>query len=459
MMRSALADRIIRYIKIYRKILIVIILALCLSRFVVLSSYFAENIAYGVTLLSYLPILMVFIKPKSPFGKDFWVEKLGESGPRVAAYLRVSTERQVHGLSLEVQKERLDKMKMELKPSIVYWFVDAGLSGEDFDRRKLKRILELREKKQVDELWVTHIDRIGRTCRKSLLFFLQFSEDDGIIRTPEKSFTTKELVDILIYTIESFGAESENKRRAERANASKIQNFKCRKWNKPIPLGYIRSGSWIAKEKKYEPLIKEIFSTFRHHKNISKTEKIINNNYGKILNKMLTRSRLKRILSDPVYVGRPTFMGVTVIDESLRYVDDETFYECQKLLRIEAEEKRELNKLSTIAQLALTYDISLLDFLEQVVDFYHKECGGKLVRNGPRFEGLIQQQAFRCNSCGSEFRIPTRSMLKSLSQVRHEPSINLNDQRTQIAQHNIINKHNTTQKPKEFAQKSILDFC
>jgi len=407
---------------------------------------------------------VVSIKPKSPFGKDFWVEKLGESGLRVAAYLRVSTERQVHGLSLEVQKEKLDKMKMDLKPSIVYWFVDAGLSGEDFDRRKLKRILELKEKKQVDELWVTHLDRIGRTCRKSLLFFLQFSEDDGIIRTPEKAFTTRELVDILIYTIESFGAESENKRRAERANASKIQNFKCRKWNKPVPLGYVRSGDWIARgEEKYKPLIKEIFSTFHHHKNISKTEKIINNNHGKILNRTLTRSRLKCILSDPVYVGRPTFMGVTVIDESLRYIDDETFNECQKLLGIEAEEKRGLNKLSTIAQLALTYDISLLDFFEQIVDFYHKGCGGRLVRNGPRFEGLIQQQAFRCNLCGSEFRIPTISMLnKSLSQEQHKPSVKPNDQRPPIAQHNIINghkTHNIAEKPKESVQKSVLDFC
>jgi DNA invertase Pin-like site-specific DNA recombinase len=356
-------------------------------------------------------------------------------------------------------------MKIELKPSVVYWFVDAGVSGQDFDKRKLKKILELREKKQVDELWVSHIDRIGRTCRKSLLFFLQFSEDDGVIRTPEKAFTTGELVDILIYTIESFGAESENKRRAERANASKIQNFKSRKWNKPIPLGYVRSGDWIARgEEKYEPLIKEIFSTFLPHKNLSKTAKIINDKYvGGVLNKPLKRSRLKHILSDPVYVGRPTLMGVTLIDESLRYIDDETFIECQKLLRTEVEEKRGLNKLSTIAQLALTYDLSLLDFIEQVVDFYHRGCGGRLVRNGSRFEGLLPQQAFRCNLCGSEFRIPTRSVLnKSLNQEQHKPPIKPNDQRTHTAQRKIINgqkMHNIAEKPGESTQKSILDFC
>jgi DNA invertase Pin-like site-specific DNA recombinase/transposase-like protein len=465
MMRSALADRIIRYIKSYREIFIVIILAFYLYGVVLLSSYFVENDPYHVVLSSYTPILLAFVRRKNPFGKDFWVEELGGSGPRVAAYLRVSTEKQARGLSLEVQKDKIDKMKNELKPSVIYWFVDAGVSGVDFDKRKLKKILELREKRQVDELWVSHIDRIGRTCRKSLLFFLHFSEDGGVIRTSEKAFTTGELADILIYTIESFGAESENKRRAERANASKIQNFKSRKWNKPIPLGYVRSGNWIAKgEEKYETLIKEIFNTFLTHKNLNKTARIINDKYvGGVLNKPLTRSRLKHILSDPVYVGRPTLMGVTLIDELLRYIDDETFIECQKLLRTKVEEKRGLNKLSTIAQLALTYDLSLLDFIEQVVDFYHRGCGGRLVRNGPRFEGLLLQQAFRCNLCGSEFRIPTRSMLnKSLNQEQHKPLIKPNDQRTHIAQREIINgqkMHNIAEKPGESTQKSILDFC
>ncbi|MEM2588161.1 MAG: recombinase family protein, partial [Candidatus Bathyarchaeia archaeon] len=52
----------------------------------------------------------------NPFGKEFWVEEFGGDGPRVAAYLRVSTSKQAkEGLSLEVQKERLEAMKEKHK--------------------------------------------------------------------------------------------------------------------------------------------------------------------------------------------------------------------------------------------------------------------------------------------------------------------------------------------------------
>jgi DNA invertase Pin-like site-specific DNA recombinase len=385
-----------------------------------MSSYFLEGYSHYVMLSSYLPILLSPVKSRNPFGRDFWVEELGGNGSRVAAYLRVSTERQARGLSLEVQKEKLDGMKDDLKPSRVYWFVDTGVSGEDFDRRKLKKILELREKKMVGELWVTHIDRIGRACRKSLLFFLQFAEDDGVIRTPGKTFTTKELADILVYAIESYGAENENKRRAERANASRIQNFKSKKWNKPIPLGYTPIGDWIAKAEGYEQIIKDIFNNFLLSKSVSKTVKSINGRYGEILDRPLKRGRLKNLLMDPVYIGQPVLMGVSVVDERLRYIDDETFNKCKELLKAKKEQKPE--KLNTLIQLALKYDILLLDFLKEVVDFHHRKCGGRLVKNGSRFEGLILQQVFKCNLCGSEFRIPTKSMLnKLLNQDKSEP--------------------------------------
>jgi DNA invertase Pin-like site-specific DNA recombinase len=312
-------------------------------------------------------------------------------------------------MSLEVQKEILSKMKVELKPSRIYWFVDPGMSGEDFDKRKIGKILELREKREVNELWVTHIDRIGRECRRSLLFFLEFSEDGGVIRTPERAYSTNDLVDILFYTIESYGAQSENRRRAARANASKLRNFRNKKWNKSIPLGYCRDDSWIRKVQSYEPIIKDIFDMFLRFKTINSLIKFIHGKYGSMLSKPITRDKVKRILTNPVYVGRPSFGGATLIDEQLRYIDDETFNKCQDLLG--TRKITDQKKPRTLAQLALCYDLTLLDFIEEIAELHHKDCGGILVRNGTRFYGLIMQQAYRCVKCGSQFRIPTKSMM------------------------------------------------
>jgi len=91
---------------------------------------------------------------------------------------------------------------------------------------------------------------------------LQFTEDGGVIRTPERIYTSEDLASMLLFVIESFGAEKENKVRAERANLSKMRNFKLKRWNKPIPLGYVRDGEWIRKAEGYEQLIKDIFTIF-----------------------------------------------------------------------------------------------------------------------------------------------------------------------------------------------------
>jgi DNA invertase Pin-like site-specific DNA recombinase len=100
------------------------------------------------------------------------IEDLGGAGPKVAAYLRVSTSRQAKaGYSLDSQYEQLVKMKSERKPSRIHWLVDAGKSGIDFDKRKINQVLKLREKNEIQELWVTYIDRIGRECRKLIYFF------------------------------------------------------------------------------------------------------------------------------------------------------------------------------------------------------------------------------------------------------------------------------------------------
>jgi DNA invertase Pin-like site-specific DNA recombinase len=370
----------------------------------------------------------------------FWAEKLGGDGPPVAAYIRVSTERQRHGLSLDVQKDVINKMKAKYRPSYVYWFEDAGISGEDFERRALKKILELRERGEVKELWTPYVDRIGRSCVKSLLFFLQFTEEGGVIRTSERIYSPKDLASLLIYVIESYMADRENKARAERANASKMRNFEAKFWNKPLPLGYTRDGGWIKKCVGYEQLVKEIFTTFLSTKSLAKTLKFINSRYQGLLQKPLKRGRLRHILLDPVYVGRPTHMEATILDESLRFIDDETFRKVKAIL--DADIKRE--KVDAMAEIISIFEGDVLDFLEEEVELHHKGCGGILVKNGSRFDGLVKQQVFKCSSCGRQFRVPKKSLIKKIREQQKE---------TQQAEQQT----NPLEKAK-FVQNTLTDF-
>ncbi|MEM1589952.1 MAG: hypothetical protein QW175_05995 [Candidatus Bathyarchaeia archaeon] len=51
----------------------------------------------------------------NPFGKEFWVEEFGGSGPRVAAYLRVSTSKQAkEGLVSRFKKRGLKLLRRSI---------------------------------------------------------------------------------------------------------------------------------------------------------------------------------------------------------------------------------------------------------------------------------------------------------------------------------------------------------
>ena len=52
--------------------------------------------------------------------------------------------------------------------------------------------MNLRVNRQIDELWTPHIDWIGRTCTKSLTFYLQFTNEGGVIRPLPDSSAAKE---------------------------------------------------------------------------------------------------------------------------------------------------------------------------------------------------------------------------------------------------------------------------
>ena len=165
MMRSALAINPIQNLCPLRKVnvsscifisLIVMVSVVTLSSYIFSSFTAREAFSSYKVLLTSLPSIMLLCCTSSrmPNKEDSgghnnhsqlkdWVEDLGGNGPRVVAYLRVSTGRQAkEGFSLEAQQEQLDKLKSERKPSKIYWFTEAGKAGVDFDKRKINKIIE-----------------------------------------------------------------------------------------------------------------------------------------------------------------------------------------------------------------------------------------------------------------------------------------------------------------------------
>jgi DNA invertase Pin-like site-specific DNA recombinase len=94
---------------------------------------------------------------------------LGVRAPRVAVYVRVSTEEQAEGHSLEYQEEACRRRADELGPEHVALYRDAGFSAKSANRPAFQRMLEDVDACKVDVVIVLKLDRFARNRLDGLL--------------------------------------------------------------------------------------------------------------------------------------------------------------------------------------------------------------------------------------------------------------------------------------------------
>lgn len=176
-----------------------------------------------------------------------------------------------------------------------------------------------------------------------------------------------------------------------------------RRWNKPVPLGYLKRV-WLEKNTSFEPLIKEVHRLFSSTRSIECVRKHINRRFAQLLAQPLKRSAIKRILSDPVYVGRPAHLGEIVTDPSLAFIDEAAFQNSLKILA-RIHDRCKPNRIGPLEQLAISQPLAFLEMLE-IFELHHKGCGGTVTKNGTTNDEGPWQQLLICHGCLAEWRLP-----------------------------------------------------
>lgn len=88
------------------------------------------------------------------------------SRSRVVGYCRVSTEKQAdHGVSLDVQRSKIEAYAALYDLDVVALEVDAGLSASTLERPALARALAALEAGRADGVIVVKLDRLTRSVR------------------------------------------------------------------------------------------------------------------------------------------------------------------------------------------------------------------------------------------------------------------------------------------------------
>lgn len=166
---------------------------------------------------------------------------------KVAVYIRVSSEEQTKGESLNTQ----EKMGIEFAKSNGYEysvFKDEGLSGGEITRRDgYNDLLNKVKGKQIDILWVFSTSRLNRDVMNQAVLMFECNKLGIPVYVGNKKYDFSNPDDKLQFGFLALMDEYQRNQIARNSTASKMRLIKEGKWvNGTLPFGYSRGENNIG---------------------------------------------------------------------------------------------------------------------------------------------------------------------------------------------------------------------
>ena len=239
---------------------------------------------------------------------------MNKEGKSCVIYVRVSTEMQVDGYSLDGQKNILNHYAEREGLIIKGIYEDAGKSGKSIEGRPAftKMIKDIEEGLKVDYVLVYKLSRFGRNAADILttLEFLQ-SYDVNLISTNEGLDSSQAMGKVFISLLSSM-SELERENIIEQTMNGRREKARQGGWNGGFaPYGYKLVNGELVIDEEEANTIKKIFEMYANTNkglngvaselNLLHVEKKQRQN-GTLT--LWTSSLIKRILDNPIYVGK-----------------------------------------------------------------------------------------------------------------------------------------------------------
>lgn len=237
---------------------------------------------------------------------------------KVYMYTRVSTATQVEGYSLDAQKTKIKAYALFRDYEIVGQYKDAGKSGKSIEGRSQfnKMINDIKSGKDgVSYVLVFKLSRFGRNAA-DVLSTLQIMQDFGVnLICVEDGIDSSKDAGKLMISVLSAVAEIERENIRIQTMEGRIQKAREGKWNGGFaPYGYkLVDGKLYINEEEavaIRTIFEQYVNTSMGANGVSKylenhgIKKAIRQN-GK--NPLFSAELVKRILRNPVYVGKIAF--------------------------------------------------------------------------------------------------------------------------------------------------------
>ena len=336
---------------------------------------------------------------------------------RGVIYGRVSKKEQKEsGYSLPSQIRLLEgKMKRDGVVAVRPPIVDVE-SGRNFDREGLKELIRLAQSGSIDYVYVYDLDRLGRNVVETPYLMYKLKEETGVVvRTMNDEYNFKGPLDYVLATIKSLPGDVESHNLGERTQRGKNEKFRQGKWVGPVPFGYRKDVSGeLEKVPELEPIVMDIYQTYKVSGNIKKVTHIVNERYLKKIGKSST-NQIRRILTNSVYFGNPRYGKIEIHAPALAIVPSELYNKVQRLLKRNARKfkvKKYRKPRSILDDFAAKYGT---DYVMKVLDLlkpHCPKCQTQMVGDGSKPIKGLRLPNFECPACGYQRTVPLASELK-----------------------------------------------
>jgi len=252
-------------------------------------------------------------------------------GLRVALYARVSTEDQAkEGFSLDAQRERLRAFCRAQNWTVTKEYVEDGHSGRDVKRPAYQAMMAERE--GWDKVLVIKMDRIHRNSRN----FMEMMDDlrrwgkDFVSAT--ESLDTSTAMGRFVMDIIQRIAQLESEQIGERVYMGMAQKHKQGKGLLGFrrPYGYDYVGGTLVVNEREARVVRRIFKEYAAGQTLHAIAARLNDDrVPSHRNRQWSRSGLRYMLHNPVYIGKIRWDRQTRDDVHQRIVDESTWEEVQ----------------------------------------------------------------------------------------------------------------------------------
>lgn len=337
-------------------------------------------------------------------------------------YARVSTKEQAEkGFSIPSQIDEMEEKAKKLGIELPYPPVIEAESGLDFERPGLLKIIKMAEEKKIEYVLVIDLDRIGRDMVERIYYLSKLSDRGVKAVTKEREWNFDNLEDALLGAVDAYRSEKEVRQLAERTQRGKCRAFKEKKWvHAAMPRCYERDGNWIRKkgDDAADALIENIFEGFKKRRSCPVVVDELGERFREVFNEDLTVGKMKSILKNPTYAGRPRYRNVEVRDPDLAVVDDETFEEVQRILDNIAEKHRKKEGRNNVLNgLAKEYGWGYVFRVTDIFFPHCPKCGSRMVHAGEKTVRGMAIDRYKCRDCGHTITIPTGAQMDKFKNV------------------------------------------